>query len=76
MSIADIVDALDRAPRQGAVVDDPEGARYVVISETALNKIVRELRLGSVERPDAEFFQTGTTSTHERTKSNDYSPEG
>ena len=54
MGITEVIDALDRAPRQGATVDDPEGARYVVISETALNKIVQELRL--VERQDAEYF--------------------
>lgn len=58
MSIADVIDALERAPRQGADVDDPEGARYVAISETALNQIIRELRLASAERPDAEFFRT------------------
>jgi len=57
MSIADVIDALERAPRRGAPVDDPEGARFVVISETALNRIIRELRLGSAERPDAENFQ-------------------
>ena len=57
MSIADVIDALERAPQRGAEVDEPEGARYVVISETALNRIIRELRLGSAERPDAEYFQ-------------------
>jgi len=54
MGITEIIDALERAPRQGAAVDAPEGARYVVISETALTRIVRELRL--VERQDAEYF--------------------
>ena len=54
MGITEVIDALERSPRQGATVDDPEGARYVVISETALNKIVRELRLA--ERQDAEYF--------------------
>ena len=57
MSIADVIDALERAPRRGAPVDEPEGARFVVISETALDRIIRELRLGSAERPDAEYFQ-------------------
>jgi len=56
MSIVDVIDALERAPRQGAAVDVPEGTRYVVISETALNQIIRELRVGSAERPDAEYF--------------------
>lgn len=57
MSVQDVIDALERAPRQGAAVDEPEGARVVVISETALNRIIRELRVGSAERPDAEYFQ-------------------
>ena len=54
MGITEIIDALERVPRQGATVDDPEGARYVIISETALNRIVRELRL--VDRQDAEYL--------------------
>ena len=53
MSITEIIDALERAPRQESV-DEPEGERVVVISETALNRILRELRL--VERRDAEYF--------------------
>ena len=57
MSIADVIDALERAPRQGTDVDDPESARYVVISETALKEIIRELRIGSANGPDAEFFE-------------------
>jgi len=60
MSIADVIDALERAPRQGAAMDEPEGARYVVISETALKQIIRELRLGSANQPEAEFFETRT----------------
>ena len=58
MSIADVIDALECAPRQGAAMDEPEGTRYVVISETALNQIIRELRLESAERPDAEYLGT------------------
>jgi hypothetical protein len=42
-------------------VDDPEGARYVVISETALKRILRELRLA--ERPDAEYFDRPNESS-------------
>jgi len=76
VSVVDVIDALERAPRQGAAVDDPEGARTVVISETALNQILRELRLGSRARPDAEYFESGTTSKHERTKPNDYVAKG
>jgi hypothetical protein len=40
-------------------VDDPEGARCVVISETALNLIIKELRKGLPERPGAEYFDSG-----------------
>ena len=58
MSVTDVINALERAPRQGAAVDDPEGARVVVISETALKEIIRELRLKSAERPDAEYLGT------------------
>jgi hypothetical protein len=56
VSVVDVIDALERAPRQGAAVDDPEGARYVVISETALNRIIRKLQLGTAERPCAEYL--------------------
>ena len=56
MRIKEVIDALERAPRQGGAADDPEGARYVVISETALNQIIRELRQVLSERPDAEYF--------------------
>ena len=52
MSTVDVIDTLERVRRQGAKVDEPEGARY--ISETALNQIIRELRGGAAERQDAE----------------------
>jgi len=54
--LPELIDSLERSPRQGAAVDDPEGARYVVISETALNLIIRALRQGLPERPGAEYF--------------------
>jgi hypothetical protein len=54
--ITEVIDALERTPRQGDKVDEPEGARYVVISETALIRIIRELRQALSERPDAEYF--------------------
>jgi len=54
--LPELIDSLERSPRQGAAVDDPEGARYVVISETALNMIIKELRQGLPERPGAEYF--------------------
>ena len=56
MTVAEIADALERAPRQGADKDHPEGSRYVVFSDTALNAMARELRLASVDRQDAETF--------------------
>ena len=63
MSIAEIIDALEGAPRQGADVDDPEGARYVVFSDTAIKRITRELRLAAAERPDAEFLSRANESS-------------
>ena len=59
MPLEEVIDALERAPRQGAAADEPEGSRYVVISETALNKIVNELRKWLGERPGAEYFNSG-----------------
>jgi nicotinamidase-related amidase len=56
MSISEIADALERAQRQGAEKDQPEGSRYAVFSDTALNAMARELRLASADRPDVETF--------------------
>jgi hypothetical protein len=53
---AELIDSLEQAPRQGAAVDDLEGARYVVISESAVKLIIQELRKGLPERPGAEYF--------------------
>ena len=49
MRIAKVIDELERAPRCGSEKDVPEGARYVVISETALRKVIQELRDGLSE---------------------------
>ena len=57
MSIPEIADALERAPRQGADKDQPEGSRFAVFSDTVLYKMARELRLASADRPDAETFE-------------------
>ena len=57
MTVAEIADAMERAPRQGAEKDQPEGSRYVVFSDTALNAMARELRLAVADRPDAETFE-------------------
>jgi len=56
MTVREIADALERAPRQGAAVDEPEGSRFVVISDTALTKLTRELRLAAADRPESETF--------------------
>lgn len=56
LTIAEIVDTLEGAPRQGAAVDAPEGSRYVVFSDTAMQRIARELRLAAAERPDVDSF--------------------
>lgn len=55
MSVTDVIETLEGAPRQGAAVDDPEGSRYV-FSDTAMNAITRELHLPSAERLHAEYF--------------------
>jgi hypothetical protein len=57
MRIAGVIDELERWPRQGASQDDPEGARFVVISDTALAMIIRELRAGVLD--DAEYLAPG-----------------
>jgi hypothetical protein len=62
---AELIDSLEHAPRQGVAVDDPEGARYVVISDTALNLIIRELRKGRAERPEAEYFESSVSECND-----------
>jgi len=57
MSISEIADALERAPRQGADKDQPEGSRTAAFSDTVLNMMARELRLAVADRPDAETFE-------------------
>lgn len=55
MTIPEIADALERADRQGADKDHPEGSRYV-FSDTSLKTMARDLRLASADRPDLETF--------------------
>jgi nicotinamidase-related amidase len=57
MTIPEIADALERAERQGADKDQPEGSRYAVFSDTALQTMARELRLTAADRPDAESLE-------------------
>jgi len=40
-----LADNLEKAERIGADVDEPEGARYVQISDTLLREIVANIRL-------------------------------
>jgi hypothetical protein len=57
MSISEIADALERAPRQGADKEQSEVSRGAVLSDTALHTMARELRLAVADRPDAETFE-------------------
>jgi hypothetical protein len=57
MSIPEIADALERAQRHGADKDQPEGSRFAVFSDTALQAMARALRLASADRPDVETFE-------------------
>ena len=39
-----VADALDQAVRQGAAEDNPEGTRYIVISDTLAKKMASDIR--------------------------------
>lgn len=41
------------ATRQGAAKDEPEGARYVQISETLVNRMIEHLKRVDQDRMDA-----------------------
>jgi hypothetical protein len=41
VTLRDIADGLDKAERQGANKDDPEGSRFIILSDT-LAKIMSE----------------------------------
>jgi hypothetical protein len=56
MTIPEIAEALERAQRQGAEKDQPEGSRFAVFSDTSLKTMARDLRLASADRPDVETF--------------------
>jgi hypothetical protein len=43
LTIQEIVESLKSAPRLGAEKDDPEGARYIQISDTLVNLFVLSL---------------------------------
>jgi hypothetical protein len=59
VTIVEIADALERAPRQGTDKDKPEGSRFATFSDTALNQMARDLRLAAGDRPDAKTFGGG-----------------
>mgnify|MGYP000645316265 CR=1 FL=1 len=41
--LQDIIRAFEKADRMGAPTDEPEGTRYVQMSDTIVKKIVRQL---------------------------------
>jgi len=43
-TIKEIRQGLEKIPRHGFEKDEPEGARYVVISDTLLNLIIKALK--------------------------------
>lgn len=43
MDMKDVVQVLKTAPRMGAEKDEPEGSRFIQLSETLVDKIVQEL---------------------------------
>lgn len=42
--INDVLDCLANVEYRGATVDEPEGSRYVLLSETLIQQIVRALK--------------------------------
>jgi hypothetical protein len=42
--VEEIIEILKNAHRHGAEKDEPEGARYIVISDTLANRLVKELK--------------------------------
>ena len=43
MSLEDIIAALKNAPRSGSAVDEPEGSRFVMLSETLASQMIAAL---------------------------------
>lgn len=39
-----LADELDGAPRSGGTADEPEGARFIIISDTQARQIAEKLR--------------------------------
>ncbi len=59
MTISEIADALENAPRRGGDVARPEGSRYATFSDTILKRMAQDLRLATGERPDSESTSDG-----------------
>lgn len=59
-----VADALDAAERQGERTDEPEGARYVVLSDTLARRIADGLREWSThQRRKARLAGAGDAGT-------------
>ena len=56
MRIENVIDALERAPRQGTPSESEKDGRFVVFSEAAVDLLIKELRLAATERPEGETF--------------------
>ena len=59
MTVTEIAEVLENAPRRGGDVDRPEGIRYAMFSDTMLKRMAQDLRLAAGDRPDVEEFSSG-----------------
>ncbi len=41
-----VLEVLENAPRRGAETDEPEGARYIQISDTLANELSASVKIG------------------------------
>lgn len=44
ITIQDVIDVLKNAPRQGSANDEPEGSRYIILSDTLVKELIKTLR--------------------------------
>ena len=44
VTIQDVIDALKNAGRQGSAKDEPEGSRYITLSDTLVKELIKALR--------------------------------
>ena len=47
-SIESVIQVLQKAERVGAKEDKPEGSRYIMLSETLVQRLISELKAGGV----------------------------